>query len=443
MNKYFGTDGIRGTYGSDIMNEDFAQKVGKAIGTFVKIESPDDPTIAIASDTRPSGPSLKNALVHGLQEVATKVIDFGIVPTPALAYGLIGQKANFGVMISASHNHFSDNGIKCFSAKGTKLSLSQELEIENLIEQNPNSSPAPSETSCYSLLDDYLENLLAYFSNLDLTGLSVALDCANGATCDTTGQILKKLGAKVFTLHDGDGMINQQCGSEHLHSLISEVQKRKTDLGIAHDGDGDRVRFVDGNGRIIDGDQVLGLLALHAHQKSNLHSKTFVSTVHSNSGLSSFLNQHGIISKKSDVGDKNVFLKMVETGSNWGGESSGHIICTDYLPTGDGLFAALSVLRILIEKSKTISSLVSEIKLWPSLSATIPVTQKPPLEKIPELQKIISKEKSFLGKEGRILVRYSGTEPKLRLLVEGKSPDKIRLSYQSLKDAIEKHCKGS
>ena len=238
-------------------------------------------------------------------------------------------------------------------------------------------------------------------------------------------------------------MINQQCGSEHLHSLISEVQKRKTDLGIAHDGDGDRVRFVDGNGRIIDGDQVLGLLALHAHQKSNLHSKTFVSTVHSNSGLSSFLNQHGIISKKSDVGDKNVFLKMVETGSNWGGESSGHIICTDYLPTGDGLFAALSVLRILIEKSKTISSLVSEIKLWPSLSATIPVTQKPPLEKIPELQKIISKEKSFLGKEGRILVRYSGTEPKLRLLVEGKSPDKIRLSYQSLKDAIEKHCKGS
>lgn len=438
MSKYFGTDGIRGTYGSALMNESFAQKVGQAIGAFLKTHCPDDPTVAIASDTRPSGPSLKQALIEGLCGMGVKIIDFGVAPTPALSFGVLKHNASFGVMITASHNPFGDNGIKCFTDKGTKLRIEQELEIEHWIDQShPVSQPQEAPTHD-SIHQEYLNNLQEYFCQLDLTGIKIALDTANGATCKTTQSMLENLGATVFGIHQGNGMINEGCGSEHLDSLKKLVHQKNADVGIAHDGDGDRVRFVDADGKVIDGDQILGLLALHAHRNQQLESSTFVATVHSNSGLFAFLNNHAIHGKASDVGDRNVYLKMLEEKSNWGGESSGHIICTDYLPTGDGLFAALSVLKVMQDQSKPLSSLAHDIKLWPSLSGSFPVSEKIPIDRIPELTERISTETSLLKEEGRILLRYSGTEPKIRLLVEGKSIEKITPSYQRLQVAIEK-----
>ncbi|MEK9772626.1 MAG: phosphoglucosamine mutase [Opitutae bacterium] len=438
MNQYFGTDGIRGTYGSELINEAFAHKVGQAIGAYFQKEKQDKPTVAIASDTRPSGSSLKSSVILGLRSMAVRVIDFGIVPTPALAFGVLKHQANFGVMITASHNPSCDNGIKCFSALGAKLRSEQELLLESLIEQAHDISPASPAVEHHSILEDYLKNLETYFAGLDLSGVSIALDCANGSTSESTHRILETLGANVFKIHHGDGVINSECGSENLGSLQDLVHERKADLGIAHDGDGDRVRFVDAKGKVIEGDQALGLIARQAHREKNLKSATFVSTIHSNSGLFSFLSNHAIRSLTSDVGDRNVYLKMLEAKCNWGGESSGHIICTDYLPTGDGLFAALYVLRSMKEQSKTLECLASEIKLWPSLSGSFAVTQKPSFDRIPDLSLSLDREIDYLKEDGRILLRYSGTEPKLRLLVEGKSLAKITPSFQRLKLAIEK-----
>lgn len=439
MNQYFGTDGIRGAYGSKQMNDAFAFRFGQAIGSYLTREKRDTPTVAIASDTRPSSPALKKSLILGLHHRAIKVIDFGIVPTPALAYGVRAYQADFGLMITASHNPSSDNGIKCFTELGTKLTSDQENMIEALIEetsiQTDDSSPC---VTFHSILEDYLKNIEKHFSKLDLSGLRIALDCANGATCQTTHRILQSFGARVFKIHHGDGIINSDCGSENLGSLQELVRQKRADLGIAHDGDGDRVRFVDETGSVVEGDQVLGLIALQARQENKLNQDTFVSTIHSNGGLFSFLKSNRIKGVTSDVGDRNVYLKMLEVGSNWGGESSGHIICSDYLPTGDGLFASLYVLHTLKEQSKSLANLALTIKLWPSLSESFAVKSKPAIESIPELSACLLKEEKLLQPEGRILLRYSGTEPKLRLLVEGKSQEKIHVSFQRIKLAIEK-----
>ena len=439
MNQYFGTDGIRGAYESEIMNEVFALRFGQAIGQYLKNKCLDKPLVVVASDTRPSSPILKKSVIRGLHNFGVKLIDFGVIPTPALAYGLIKQRADFGIMITASHNPSTDNGIKCFSEQGTKLDIREEIIIEGLLNHAaPSPCMASTGLQSLSLVENYLENITSYFLDLDLSDLCIAVDSANGATSKTTHQILEFLGARVIKIHHGDGVINEDCGSENLASLQDLVRQKKADLGIAHDGDGDRVRFVDSEGRMVDGDQVLGLLAKQAHQDKALKASTFVSTVHSNKGLFSFFSANKINGLTSDVGDRNVYLKMLEANCNWGGESSGHIICTDYLPTGDGLFAALSVLRAMKRQSQCLSTLASEITLWPSLCDSFFVSHKPPFESIPDLLQSISEEEEHLNDEGRVLLRYSGTEPKLRLLVEGKSPEKIKSSFQRLKLAIQK-----
>jgi len=241
----------------------------------------------------------------------------------------------------------------------------------------------------------------------------------------------------VITSHRGEGIINKGCGSEDLQSLQSLVQKEQADLGIAHDGDGDRVRFVDSLGRVVDGDQILGLLALQAHRDEKLNASKFVATIHSNSGLMASLSRLGISTHTSDVGDKNVYLKMLEAGCNWGGESSGHIICTDYLPTGDGLFAALSVLHAMKDQSRLLEDLAKQIILWPSLSGSFEVSKKVPIQELPELSKTVQKEEETLKDEGRILLRYSGTEPKIRLLVEATSEKLVHSSFHNLQLAIQ------
>ena len=438
MNKYFGTDGVRGSYGSAIMNESFAQKFGLAIGAFLIRKSGSNPQVLIGRDTRPSGASLKNSLIKGLLATGCRVLDSGIVPSPALAFGVLHYRADFGVMITASHNPYHDNGIKCFSQKGTKLLPECEILIEQLIDQQPEHCSPKGGAESVDLIDNYCSHFNTLFPKNGLKGLNIALDLANGATSETTPRILKSMGATVFCSHFGDGLINDNCGSEYLTSLQSMVRLKDADLGIAHDGDGDRVRFVDPMGNIVDGDQVLGLLALHAHQSNQLDNATFVSTVHSNTGLKRSLNKRGISLATADVGDRNVFLKMLELKTNWGGESSGHIIGTDYLPTGDGLIAALMILGAIQQNKRSIRQLADEILLWPAISKAFPIRDKIPFNQIPHLCETLMSEESKVGEDGRILLRYSGTEAKVRLLVEGEQKDWVQESFKKIQEILEK-----
>ena len=418
------------------MNDSFAQKVGFAIGEFLAQQSP-TPVVIIGRDTRPSGASLQKSITQGLLATGVRAHNAGILPTPALAFGVIHKRADFGIMITASHNPHPDNGIKCFSSLGTKLEQEEEEILESLIDQN-HAVPHDSDTSHpQPLVKDYLSQVSKFFSELNLSGTRVCLDLANGATCETTPRVFKNLGASVITSHRGEGIINKGCGSEDLQSLQLLVQKEQADLGIAHDGDGDRVRFVDSKGRVVDGDQILGLLALQAQRDGKLNASKFVATIHSNSGLKASLSKMDISTFTSDVGDKNVYLKMLETGCNWGGESSGHIICTDYLPTGDGLFAALSVLQAMKDQSRLLEDLAKQIILWPSLSGSFEVSKKVPIQELPELFKTVQKEEKILKDEGRILLRYSGTESKVRLLVEATSEKLVHSSFNNIKLAIQ------
>jgi phosphoglucosamine mutase len=437
MKNFFGTDGIRGAYGSEIMNEDFAHKVGWAISQFLIQGGLTCPNVAVGCDTRPSSPTLRKHLVEGLVSGGATVKDCGILPTPALAFGVIKYGFHFGVMVTASHNPHQDNGIKCFSGCGTKLSESEEEEIEHWIGHDSVHS-STSQPEHISVLTDYLSHLESRFHGLNLSGMRIALDSANGATCKTSQTMLERFGATVFSIHQGEGMINDHCGSEYLESLSNLVRSKKADMGIAHDGDGDRVRFVDRDGQTIDGDQVLGLLALHAHRTKSLRSSTFVSTVHSNSGLAETLKANGIRLGRAKVGDRNVYQKMLEGKSNWGGESSGHIICMDYLPTGDGLFAALSVLDAIQKQATDLRVLARKTTLWPLRSESFPVAEKIPVKNVPDLIQCLKAEEEFLHDQGRILLRYSGTEPKIRLLVEGVSTGLINQSFNRIAEVIQK-----
>jgi len=443
MTKYFGTDGIRGVYGSPHMNDSFARSVGLAIGKFLSQKSCPSPCVVIGRDTRPSGASLQQSISEGVQASGGKIINAGTLPTPALAYAVLLHRADFGVMITASHNPHTDNGIKCFSSQGTKLRPDEEQTLESLIDPKHDSAAKFDTCEPQSLIDDYTSLVSNFFLKLNLTGMRICLDLANGATGDTTPRVLEDLGATVITSYRRAGLINEGCGSENLGSLQLLVQNEQADLGIAHDGDGDRVRFVDSLGRIVHGDQILGLLALQTQQDGNLKSSKFVTTIYSNSGLLSSLNKRGISTLTSDVGDRNVYLKMVEEGCNWGGESSGHIICTDYLPTGDGLFAALSVLSAMRSQSRLLEDLAKQIDLWPSMSGAFMVNQKKPIKELPELFDTIQKEETVLKDQGRILLRYSGTEPKIRLLVEGTSEALIETSFQNLRLSIQKSLSSS
>ncbi len=438
MNKYFGTDGIRGAYGSKIINEGFVQQVGLAIGKFLKERTGPNPMILVGRDTRPSGPSLQKSLTIGLNSAGIRVLDCGVVPSPALAFGVKFKKADFGVMLTASHNQHSDNGIKCFSRNGTKLSLEEELHLEEIIDQSQSFDSSTDASQSVDLLDDYRSFICNLFPQKSFNGLNIVLDLANGATSQTTPKIFEQMGASVSCIHQGDGLINEQCGSEHLGSLQKLVKNKGADLGIAHDGDGDRVRLIDNQGVEVDGDQVLGILALHAQKNGRLNNSTFVTTIHSNSGLQHSLLKNGIDLLRSDVGDRQVALKMSKTGANWGGESSGHIIATDYLPTGDGLIAALLIALAMTGTNATIRELANEISLWPSLNESFLVREKIPLNEIPSLIEILKSEQSKVGDNGRILLRYSGTEPKIRLLVEGREKIWVKSTFNLFKNFIQK-----
>lgn len=436
--KYFGTDGIRGAYNSSFLNDSFAEEIGQALGTYLKEMFGSSSKVLLARDTRPSGISLLNACTSGLQSTGVECLDAGVIPTPALAYGVCQFKARLGIMITASHNPSTDNGIKIFNQLGAKLSSEQEAEIENiLLGSAPTGRHLLIPPEKIDALTLYIDNIQQFFPTELLKGLKIAVDLANGATSKATPIILEKLGAEIYPIHNGDGLINSNCGSEFPASLQEEVKSQNCDLGIGHDGDGDRMIVVDSSGHCIHGDQILGLLALDSLRRKDLNNNHMVATIHSNSGLESSLKDRGISLYRSDVGDRNVKFLMDEVEASLGGESSGHIIFKNYLPTGDGIYAALATIRAMIEQGKSVRNLAEEIELWPSISRSFPVKSKPPLPEVSSLNSVLSKEEEALGDRGRILLRYSGTEQKIRLLVEGKSKNAIEKTSNSLAEVIQ------
>jgi len=443
MGKYFGTDGIRGSYGDALINPDFAFRVGSALGLFIGRKKPSLPlNVVIGRDTRLSGQTLSDAIIQGLNRRGVYVHDAGIVPTPAIARSVLEQQADMGIAITASHNPASDNGIKLFNESGCKLEPDVELEIEALIDQQPALSGDLSLPQAYAneAAAQYINYVRSLMDQNCLRGWKIVFDLANGATCETTPATFQRWGAELFLIGDNPNgeNINDGVGSEHPDLLGRTVREQGANLGIAHDGDGDRLVVCDENGEIVDGDVILGLFGIHALRSGALRSSTLVTTVHSNLGLDHAIREAGGCVERVDVGDRNVARRMREKGSNIGGESSGHIIFSDFATTGDGLLAAVKLVELICKTGKTLAELRKEMQLYPQQTLNLRVAQKPPLDELDTLSKAIAAATKLFGDDGRVLVRYSGTEPKLRLLVEGKDAELVSKVVKDLEKAARR-----
>ena len=427
--RYFGTDGIRGPADGPFFESRFLLDLSKGLNRYLRSSlAAKAPRIVIGRDTRESGERITQDLITGFSRYPGECIDLGIVPTPAVANAVLRTEADLGIAITASHNPAADNGIKLFSAEGTKFSLNEEEKIEALMldpsEISSEAEPAFTHTERNGIAP-YLLSAEILSVHLDLQGVTIVCDTANGATCETTPAILASRGAGVVAIgNTPDGTnINAGCGSEHCEEMASRVTETNAALGIAHDGDGDRVIFADETGSIVPGDQILGIFALHGIRKESLSENLLVTTIQSNRGLDLAVQKAGGQVSRTDVGDRNVAARMRELGASLGGESSGHIILHNYSTTGDGLLAALYLLRILKESGKTLSELRKEIPLLPQVSANMVVKEKVPLPVCENLTLAQKQVESEVGDSGRAMIRYSGTEPKLRFLVEAPTPE--------------------
>ena len=440
MAEYFGTDGIRGTFGDARINPDFAWRLGSALGRYLAREKTDRPLSAVLGrDTRLSGPALCRALVQGLNRQGVDVHDAGIVPTPAVARAVLQQGADIGIAVTASHNPAADNGIKLFDARGCKYSEASESAIEALLDAEP---PAPAERppprACpLNAAADYVDDIRPLMNQNGLSGWKIVLDLAHGATCKTTPAAFRHWGAELHLIGDTpDGeKINDGVGSEHPGQLGAKVRQLAANIGIAHDGDGDRLVVCDERGVPLEGEVLLGLFGIDALKRGALRENTLVTTVHSNLGLDRALRRAGGRVERVGVGDRNVAERMREIAANLGGESSGHIIFADFASTGDGLLAAVKLIDLVGKTGKPLSELRKEVTLYPQQTRNLPVKSKRPLDQLATLNEAIGTAGAALGDEGRVLVRYSGTEPKLRLLVEGPDGRRIAGHMQALVSA--------
>ncbi|MEM1221192.1 MAG: phosphoglucosamine mutase [Verrucomicrobiota bacterium] len=443
MGRYFGTDGVRGTFGDELINSKFVYRIGHALGAYLDGIKPNLPSqVVIGRDTRLSGPDLSDALTLGLNEFGMLVHDLGIVPTPAVAQAVLDNQADLGISITASHNPFSDNGIKLFDWSGSKLTVETEAKIEALIDKAPTAPEDPPLPRSYpqeaaSFYINYLRSLMHHDC---LKGWKIVVDLANGATCETTPAVFKHWGAELILIGanpDGEN-INLDVGSEHPEKLVDAVRAHGAQIGIAHDGDGDRLVVCDETGEILDGDVLLALFGIYALRSGALRTRTIIATIQSNLGLDYALREEGGSVERVDVGDRNVAHRMRDVGSNIGGESSGHIIFSDFATTGDGLLAAVKLIELLCKTGKSLSEMRKEVTLFPQESASLKVVAKEPLETLETLQKAVSEIEAAFGDEGRVLIRYSGTEPKIRLLVEGKEANAVKEAMDTLIKAVEK-----
>jgi len=423
------------------MNPAFAYRLGLALGRFLSELRPGMPLNAvIGRDTRMSGPNLSDALTAGLNKSGVHVWDTGIVPTPAVAQNVLEQSADLGIAITASHNPAGDNGIKLFDRSGCKFPAEVEDVIESLLDEE---APAPDELPLprsYPLdgASFYINYQRSLLDQNCMSGWNIVLDTANGATSETSPAVFRRWNAKLHLVGDnpdGDN-INLDCGSESPDRMRKAVKQYGADLGIAHDGDGDRLVVCDEKGEIVDGDVLLGIFAVYALRSKALAKKTLVTTVHSNMGLDQAVKAAGGEVIRTDVGDRNVASKMREIGANLGGESSGHIIFSNFSTTGDGLLAATKLIELMCKTGKRLSELCEEVTLFPQETLNLKLAEKRPMEKLSKLKKAISKIENELGDAGRVLVRYSGTEPKIRLLVEGSDADALKKYMKTLEKAV-------
>ncbi len=433
MKKYFGTDGIRGTANKFPMTAEIALKVGMAVGA--KFTDGDHRhRVVIGKDTRLSGYVIEPALTAGLAAVGMDVFLVGPVPTPAVSMLTRSIRADIGIMISASHNPYRDNGIKIFTRDGQKLSDKLEQEIEALIDGDITPFLAKSENfGRVTRLDDASNRYIEFVKNSfpkekNLTGLKIVVDCANGAAYKIAPKIFWELGADVVSIGiDPNGFnINEKCGSTHPEALCQKVIEEKADIGIALDGDADRLLVVDEKGAAIDGDQLIALIAEKLHDDGNLKGDNVVITQMSNLALENYLNYIGVSTIRAQVGDRYVLEEMKKNRCNFGGEQSGHIVLSDYSTTGDGLVAALQVLAILRETKKPASEVLNMFEPFPQILKNVKYDNSKgnPLEQ-DHLKKFIEEKSAELGDEGRILVRKSGTENLIRVMAEGKDGAKV------------------
>jgi len=438
MAQYFGTDGIRGCYGADFMNPQFAARLGAALALYLEQTAAAQPrSVVIGRDTRRSGPALCDALIQGLSQQGVSVRDAGVLPTPAVARAVLQQAAALGIAVTASHNPAADNGIKLFNAQGCKFAESSELEIEALLDMQaaPGSAVvSASQARPFDAAADYIQAIRALLPAACLAGWKIVLDLAHGATCRTTPAAFEYWGADLHLIGDQpDGEnINDGVGSEHPERLGAQVRACGADIGIAHDGDGDRLVVCDDQGTPLPGEILLALLGVDALRRGALHQNTLVTTVHSNLGLDRALREAGGRVERVDVGDRNVASRMRELGAHLGGESSGHIIFSDYATTGDGLLAAVQLIDLIRRADQPLSALRQQVQLFPQLTRNLELEHKIPLEQLSRLSQAIAAVQEALGSEGRVLVRYSGTEAKLRLLIEGPDPVALELHMQTL-----------
>lgn len=440
--KYFGTDGIRGTANKFPMTAEIALKTGMAVGAKFT-DGNHKHRVVIGKDTRLSGYVIEPALTAGLAAVGMDVFLVGPVPTPAVSMLTRSLRADIGIMISASHNPYHDNGIKIFDAAGNKLSDALEIEIEKLIEGDVTQYLAtPENLGRVKRLDDGRERYVEFVKNSfpkdkSLTGLKIVIDCANGAAYAIAPKILWELGAEVIAIGvDPNGFnINEKCGSTKPEALRAKVLAEKANIGIALDGDADRLLIIDEEGNDIDGDKVIALIAEKLHNEGKLKKDTVVITQMSNLALENYLSYIGISTRRVNVGDRYVLEEIKKGGYNFGGEQSGHIVLSDYSTTGDGLVAALQVLSLLVSQEKKVSELFNLYKPAPQILKNLKLTNSfNPLE-IKEVQDFISDKQKLLGQKGRILVRKSGTENLVRVMAEG---DDIVIIEKIVDDIIAK-----
>lgn len=433
--KLFGTDGVRGEAGVKL-NAFCALKLGIAAGIYYREHSKTN-RILVGKDTRRSGYMLENALVSGLTAVGYEVIQIGPMPTPAIAYLTEDMRCDGGIMVSASHNPFMDNGIKFFGKSGYKIDEKDEEVIETIYHNESlleSAQKTGKEIGSSKRIDDVIGRYIVHIKNsfpkdLSLHGIRVVLDCANGAAYKVAPTIFSELGAEVFVINDTPNgfNINENCGATQPLMLQEEVRRVRADIGFALDGDADRLVVVDEKGEVVHGDKLIGVLALAAKQNNTLKNNTAVATIMSNYALEEFLAQNDIKLIRSNVGDKYVLESMLAQNLNFGGEQSGHIIFSDFAKTGDGLVSALQTIAYILKSKKQASKALDCFKLYPQILKNLNVQSKPNLDSLENYQNLL---KEITSKKIRHLIRYSGTENKLRILLEGKDSKALETTMQ-------------
>lgn len=446
MARMFGTDGVRGVAGTELTIE-LATKLGQAGAYVLTKEKSHKPTIMVGCDTRISGGMLANALMAGICSVGANAIYVGVAPTPAIAYLTRKHKVDAGVVISASHNPMEFNGIKFFNGEGYKLSDELEDEIEALIRNDMKDIDFPTGAGIgkidyrFDIVDEYVE-FEKETVPVDLSGLKIVIDCAEGASSYTSVKALKDLGADLIAIHtEPDGTnINADCGSTHMDELKARVVSEKADAGIAFDGDADRMLAVDENGKMVDGDEIMAICGNYLKSKGRLAKDTIVVTVMTNLGFSIMGKEQDINIEKTKVGDRYVLENMKENGYNLGGEQSGHVIFLDDNTTGDGLLSALHLLQVMVDTGKPLSELAKVMEVLPQalVNAKVPNNKKESYMEYSDIAEAIAElEKKFAG-EGRVLIRPSGTEPLVRVMIEGKDQKVIDEEAHKLAELITK-----